>query len=115
MQLIRDIGLDSMGRHRSGVYYNSSLKGKEYCAYGLLIVSGVETELDNAADFDYYFRIPADDSPVDFAKILEFYNEKVADNKAAVHKKISDYALDHFSMDKVFKPVMDYIGSGGEA
>lgn len=110
-----DIGLDSMGRHRSGVYYNSSLKGKEYCAYGLLIVSGVETELDSASDFDYYYRIPADDTPVDFAKVLGFYKEKVADNKSGVRKIISDYAIEHFSMDKVFKPVIDYINAVRES
>lgn len=47
------IGLDSMGRHRSGVSFNSSLKGKEYCAKGLIIVSGVKTELDLDGEFLY--------------------------------------------------------------
>ena len=110
-----DIGLDSMGRHRSGVYYNSSLKGKEYCAYGLIIVSGVETELDHADDFGYYYRIPADDTPVDFAKVIEFYKSKTAADRSAVRREISEYAIKHFSMDVVFKPVIDYIRSSKEA
>lgn len=42
-----------MGRHRSGVSFNSSLKGKEYCAKGLIIVSGVKTELDLDGEFLY--------------------------------------------------------------
>ena len=46
-----NIAIDACGRHRSGVYYNSSLKGKEYCAKGLPIVSGVETELDYIKDY----------------------------------------------------------------
>ncbi len=104
-----DIGLDSMGRHRSGVYYNSSLKGKEYCAYGLMIISGVETELDHANDFDYYFRIPADDSYVNFEKVIDFYNLRVGKNKEFVKKQIMQYARDHFSMNVVFQPVIDFV------
>ena len=104
-----DIGLDSMGRHRSGVYYNSSLKGKEYCAYGLMIVSGVETELDHADDFEYYYRIPADDSPVDFEKVLAFYQAKADSHKERMRETIMQYAIDHFSMEVVFQPVIDYI------
>ncbi len=108
---ISNIGLDSMGRHRSGVFYNSSLKGKEYCAYGLVVVSGVKTELDNDESFDYYYRIPADDSPVDFNKLIDFYNT-VTDNgrkREEVRKAIMQYASEHFSMDVVLKPVLDYI------
>lgn len=109
-----DIGLDSMGRHRSGVYYNSSLKGKEYCAYGLMIVSGVETELDHMTDFEYYYRIPADDSPVDFEKVLDFYNHKVGSTKDSIRIHIMKYAQEHFSMEVVFKPVIDFICKNGE-
>ena len=100
-----------MGRHRSGVFYNSSLKGKEYCAYGLVIVSGVRTELDNDATYKYYFRVPADDSPIDFNKVLDFYRT-VTDNgrkRKEVKKEIMQYASEHFSMDVVLKPVLDYI------
>ena len=104
---ICDIGLDSMGRHRSGVYFNSSLKGKEYCAYGLMIVSGVETELDHVSDFEYYYRIPADDSPMDFEKVLAFYDEKA--NKVAYRSKIMQYAIDYFSMEVVFQPVIEFV------
>ena len=107
-----DIGFDSMGRHRSGVFYNSSLKGKEYCAYGLMIVSGVKTELDNVKDFEYYYRIPADDSPVDFEKIIEFYNAKMVTDKIKVKNKIADYAKKHFSMEVVFQPIIDFIKQG---
>ena len=48
-----DIGLDAMGRHRSGVYYNSSIKGKEYIGKGLPVISGVATELDFDTNFKY--------------------------------------------------------------
>ena len=106
---ICDIGLDSMGRHRSGVYYNSSLKGKEYCAYGLVIVSGVKTELDGADDFAYYYRIPADDTPLDFDAVLDFYKKSAGEDREKMREIIMQYALNHFSMEVVFQPVIDYI------
>lgn len=37
-----DIGIDSLARHRSGVFYNSSLKGKEYLAKGFLLYQGLK-------------------------------------------------------------------------
>lgn len=105
------IGLDSMGRHRANVYYNSSLKGKEYCAYGLVIVSGVETELDYDDNFDYYYRIPADDSPMDWESVIEFYNCKTSDgaDRNMVKEYIKQYAKSNFDMKITFKPVVDYL------
>lgn len=105
------IGLDSMGRHRSGVYYNSSLKGKEYCAYGLVVVSGVETELDHDELFDYYLRVPANDSPVDFSEVINFYYDVTQEGERVneVKDRIRRYASEKFDMEVVFKPVIDYI------
>ena len=106
------IGLDSMGRHRAGVYYNSSLKGKEYCAYGLFIVSGVETELDNNNKFPFYYRIPADESPMDWSSVISFYKKNLEDYGGADKCKavIKDYAKCNFDMSVAFQPVIDYIG-----
>lgn len=106
------IGLDSMGRHRSGVFYNSSLKGKEYCAKGLIIVSGVETELDSASDFPFYIRIPADDSPVDFEEVVDkcnllFGKYEIVD----IQKSIMNYAKEHFDFESTMKTVIEYLVS----
>lgn len=69
------IALDAMGRHRSKVYYNSSLKGKEYGAKGMPIISGVKTEIDFYPNFEYYYRVPANDASIDIEKIIDFYNK----------------------------------------
>lgn len=71
-----DIAVDALGRHRSGVYYNSSLKGKEYVARGVPVISAVRTELDNMKDFSYYLKLPADESYIDIDAVVKFY-EKV--------------------------------------
>ena len=101
-----DIGVDSLGRHRSGVVYNSSLKGKEYLAKGLPIVSGVKTDLDNR-DLPYYFRVPADDTPLDIAGIVVFYQTVRGDkSKQEMATEIFDYGKEHFSFERTFRPVI---------
>ena len=105
-----DVAFDSMGRHRSGVYYNSSLKGKEYLAKGLPIVSGVSTELDSESQFSCYYRIPADDSPVDFEKIKEFCCSVYSSNNVKeVRSNIVDFANTRFSYTSTMKPVTEYV------
>ncbi len=106
-----DIGFDSLGRHRSGVYYNSSLKGKEYAANGLLIVSGVITELDSDTNYPYYFRVPADDTPINMEKIFEFYDRVMKSERSRenMQRKIMKYATEHFDMNVAFRPVLDFI------
>lgn len=104
-----DIGLDAMGRHRSGVFYNSTLKGKEYGAKGLPIVSGVETELDKDLDYKYYMRVPSDDSPVDIERVISFFNTVYNDslNRIEIVKQIRKYTQDHFDINKAWRHIID--------
>ncbi|WP_427813882.1 glycosyltransferase [Enterococcus sp. 22-H-5-01] len=104
-----DIGIDSLARHRSGVSYNSSLKGKEYLAKGLPIVSGVKTDLDNA-DVDFYYRVPADDSPLDIERIVQWYESLLAkQSQDELSNLIYTYGKEHFTFSKTFEPVIDYV------
>lgn len=106
---ICDIGIDSLGRHRSNVYYNSSLKGKEYLAKGLPIVSGVKTELDKIPEFKYYFRVPADDTPIDIEKLILFYNSIYKKkSKFIVASTIRKFCENHFDMDQCFEKVIKW-------
>lgn len=101
-----DLAIDSMGRHRSGVKYNSSLKGKEYLAKGLPVVSGVRTELDNS-NFRYYFRVPADDTPVNMNQVIDFYHRIYDGQKPEqVASEIRAYCEEHFDIEKCFLPVI---------
>ena len=104
------IGIDSLGRHRSGVFYNSSLKGKEYLLKGLPVVSGVETELDSRNDFKYYLRIPDDDTPVDINRVVEFYDEIYGNkNELEIRKEIRKFAIQNFSYEATFDKVLKYL------
>lgn len=103
-----DIGIDSLGRHRSGITYNSSLKGKEYLAYGLPVVSGVKTELDDM-NFKYYYRVPADDSAVNIQKIIHWYR-KILNNEERINisEEIYEFGKKNFTFEKTFKPVIKF-------
>lgn len=83
-----DIAVDALGRHRSGVFYNSSLKGKEYVARGLPVISAVKTELDYLKDFNYYLKLPANDSDVDLESVIQFYERIYKDDDANVSEII---------------------------
>ena len=107
---ICDLAFDSLGRHRSGVFYNSTLKGKEYLAKGLPIISGVETELDNIKSFQYYFRVPADETPIDFNDIYIYY-KKIYDNinRQCVVNEIRHFCEQHFDIKTTIKKIIDEI------
>lgn len=104
---IADIGLDAMGRHRVGVFYNSTLKGKEYCAHGLPIISGVETELDSdkIKAEKFYCRIPADESALSMETVCEFYDE----TRLVCSDEIRNTTQSLFDLDNAFFPVIEYI------
>ena len=104
------IGLDSMGRHRSKVYFNSSLKGKEYLAKGLVVVSGVATELDRDKNFKYYFRVPADDSNIDFNQIISFLEKLLQDETLEeIQLNTMQYAKEHFDYSVSMKTIIQYL------
>lgn len=106
---ISDIAVDTLGRHRVGCFYNSSLKGKEYGAKGLPIISGVKTDLDRYNE-DFYYRVPADESLIDMRCIVDFY-QKIYTNRDAVDvaERIRETTSSYFNFDVAFKPVIDYL------
>lgn len=103
------IGVDSLGRHRSGVTYNSSLKGKEYLAKGLPIISGVKTDLDDK-DIPFYYRVPNDDTPIDILSIVEWY-QSLKNNKSRnqLSEEIYQYGETNYTFSVTFAPVVNYL------
>jgi hypothetical protein len=84
------VGIDSLARHRVGVYENNSLKSKEYLAYGLPVVkSHCDRSIDSLA---HVFTVDANDSIIDLAAIIKWYKEN-----DFCKNKISSLALDEFT------------------
>ncbi|MBQ3296594.1 hypothetical protein IJH01_00465 [Candidatus Saccharibacteria bacterium] len=103
-----DIAVDALGRHRSGVYYNSSLKGKEYVARGVPVISAVKTELDDIK-FPYYLKLPADESYINIDKIIDFY-EKIykAEKPQAITNKIRILTEELFDYQNGFTKTIEH-------
>lgn len=65
-----DIGIGSLGRHRSNITYIKTLKNREYAARGIPFVY---SEIDD--DFEkmpYILKVPADESPINTNRLIEF-------------------------------------------
>lgn len=107
---LSDIAIDTLGRHRSNIYYNSTIKGKDYLMKGLPIISGVETELDHDKEYPYYLRVPANNDPIDINDVIEFY-DKIYKNKNvySVIDSIRKYGVENYNVDKCMTPVIKYI------
>lgn len=111
-----DIAVDSLGRHRSGIYYNSSLKGKEYLAYGLPIISGVKTDLDQYMDnFKYYLRVESNDQPIDFFNIEKFYNRIYSNSisREKIRNEIFLFGKRKFNFDTSLEPLYNFLKNKG--
>lgn len=68
-----DFAVSVLGGHRKGLNKLCALKSREYCARGIpFIYSGSDEAFD---DKDYVLRIPHDESPVDFAKAINWFRQ----------------------------------------
>ncbi|WP_455585941.1 glycosyltransferase family 4 protein [Bacteroides sp.] len=65
------LGIGSLARHRSGITHLRSLKNREYAARGIpFVYSEIDDDFEN---MPYVMKIPADETPLDIQKVLDFY------------------------------------------
>ena len=68
---LADFAIGSLGRHRSGIQVIKTLKNREYAARGIpFIYSETDSDFD---DMPYVLKAPADESPIDIYRIIDFY------------------------------------------
>lgn len=103
------IGLDGLARHRSGNTTNSSLKSREYAAYGLPFVSSVDIDFADS-DWPYVMSVPQDETPIDMSEVIRFYDSIYGGRDCnEVAKEIRDYAESRCDMSVVMQPIIDFI------
>lgn len=94
-----DIGIDSLGRHRSGNDSNNSLKSKEYLMRGMpLVKSHIDTTIDKTL---YHHTVRGDDSIFNLEDIINWY-----DISAFNGCEIRSYAVNNFTWDKQFNKII---------
>ena len=67
------LGIDSLGRHRSGIHVLSSLKSREYGAKGIPMINSCKIDIIEG-DFPYLLQVPADETPIDMDAVAAFYD-----------------------------------------
>lgn len=97
-----EIGVDSLGRHRSGNNYNNSLKSKEYLARGIpLIKSHVDLSLKNT---DFYYDVSSDENIFGLEKILEWYFKSNFNSE-----QIRNYVKENLTWDIQIRKILNKI------
>lgn len=71
---ISDLGIGSLGRHRSNITQIKTLKNREYAARGIpFVYSEMDSDFDNR---NYVLKEAADESPINIEQLIEFYHSK---------------------------------------
>lgn len=96
------IGIDSLGRYRSGNSSNSSLKSKEYLCFGLPIVHA-HNDFSLRGFEEFCFQVSNDDALIDLSSIVDWYVNKSFDTM-----KISKSAIAEFNWVKQLSQVFKY-------
>lgn len=105
-----DIGINSLAIHRQNLKKESTLKTREYAAYGLPMVSSSEVDaLSQDMNKKMVFRVSADDSPVNIQELINFFY-KIKNNNINYKKQIREDAEHICSTENVInKIIIEYI------
>ncbi|KIC01412.1 hypothetical protein OA88_14085 [Flavobacterium sp. JRM] len=91
-----DCAIGSLGLHRINILNGVPLKHREYLSRGLpFIYSGMDEDIDDSIS-KYLFNIEANESPVDFSKLLQFINDlnKKEENVSQILTQYADKNID---------------------
>lgn len=97
-----DIGIGGLAAYKQGIKTGSGLKNREYCAKGIPFIIGYEDKSFKNCKFLY--RVSNDNSLVNIADILEWYN-----NLKMTSEEIREFAIQNLSWDIQMKKVIDNI------
>lgn len=102
-----DIALGSLANHRKGLYADSALKNREYCARGIPFVIASDDQ-DFPETFPFVYRIPKDDTPVDVSQVIKWYENLIKEHPN-YSMDMRRYAEENLSWDAKMKPVIEKI------
>ncbi len=71
------VGLSSMAMHRVGLKEACVLKTRDFAARGLPFVLAYD-DPDFRGDLDFLFRVPSEEKPMDFSRLVEFLQTRCA-------------------------------------
>jgi glycosyltransferase involved in cell wall biosynthesis len=106
-----DIGLDVFGMYRKNLSIAYSLKGREYLAKGLPVISGCLIDVfESNRDFKYYLEFPNDETPIDMNNVIEFYDGIYSrENAKEIINSIRNFAEKNCDITVAMRNVKEYL------
>lgn len=102
-----DCAIGSLGLHRINILSGVPLKHREYLSRGLpFIYSGMDEDIDDSIS-KYLFNIEANESPVDFLKLLDFIKD-LNKREENITQILKDYACKKIDMTIKSKELIDF-------
>ena len=102
------LGVDVLGGHRKTYPVSSSLKSREYAAFGLPILTASPIDY-LPEDCPYQCLVSNDDSPVDIPALITFYRRLYQSTPGELAHEIRDKARSRCDMSVTMKPVAYWI------
>lgn len=102
------LGVGSLAIHRKGLNYTSELKNREYCARGLPWISSA-FDSDFSTDFEYFLKIPNNESPVDVGKSIQFIKRMYDDPQHPL--RMHEYAKKNLDWSIKIKKLVNFLSS----
>jgi translation elongation factor EF-G len=97
-----DIGIGGLNYWDRNGKYDTSIKNKEYCAFGLPFIISLEDK-SFPQNFEYFLKVSADNKPLNLEKIISWYESfKDKDYK----KDMINYAKNRLTYDKKISKIL---------
>lgn len=105
-----DIGINALGDYRIGLNTTSSLKSREYLAYGLPFISASNVS-GVALDFPWILKVPNEDGALDMNEVVAFYSKICRAGADHVAAELHQHAKENVDIVRVLKCVVDFLDS----
>lgn len=93
------LAIDSLGRHRSGNNYNSSIKSKEYAARGLPFI---QSHIDQSfSEVEFVLKVSSDEQSINFDEVFYWYQEV-----KIIPADIRYFAINNLQWEMQFKKLL---------
>lgn len=108
------LAIGSLAAYRAGIEFLSTLKSREYCAWGLPSVNATKTDILSENN-PYVLYVPEDETPINMESVLNFYHDiyfKSGKSAKTIAEKIRSDACEQCDIKVAFQPVIDFIERG---
>lgn len=103
------LAVEVLGGHRKDMQISSSLKGREYAAKGLPMITSMIIDIFENTNYPYLCKVSGDEKPINVSRMIEFH-DKIYEGKSAqtVALEIRSYAERLCDMKVTMKPITDF-------